>query len=155
MGVPTIRPITPQDEAAARRFFARLSPRTRHLRFHQWESALDDELIHFFTHIDHDRHVAFVCEHEGEIVGEARYVATPDGESGELGIVVADDWRHTGIAQSLMRALIEAARAHGLRSIEGLVLSDNGDMVDFVMTFGFEIHILPEEPATVRVVKRL
>lgn len=69
--------------------------------------------------------------------------------------MVADDWRHTGIAQGLMGALIEAARAHGLRSIERLVLSDNADMLGFVKTFGLEIHALSEEPATVRVVKRL
>ena len=49
----TIRPVRVQDEAAERRFFSR-------------------------THIDQHRHAAFVCEHRGEIVGEARYVANPD-----------------------------------------------------------------------------
>lgn len=151
----SIRPITPLDEAAERRFFARLTPRTRWLRFHQGDSAINEGLIHFFTHVDQDRHAAFVAEHEGEIVGEARYVANPDAQSCELGIVVADDWHHTGIAQRLMQALIEAARAHGFRTIEGLVLAGNLDMLDFVKEIGFDVHAIPEQPATVRVVKRL
>jgi acetyltransferase len=52
-----IRPVTPQDEPAERRFFAGLSARTRHLRFHKRADAIDDALIHFYTHIDHDRHM--------------------------------------------------------------------------------------------------
>ncbi len=150
-----IRPVQVGDEAAERRFFARLSPRTRRLRFHDWSNVVSDGLIHFYTHVDQDRHAAFVCEHEGEIVGEARYVANPDGKSCELGIVVADDWHHTGIAQRLMAALTDAARAHGFRTMEGLVLAENTDMLDFVKDLGFEVHPMPQQPATVRVVKRL
>ena len=151
----TIRPVTPQDEPGARRFLARLSPRTRRLRFHDAAGVQNSALAHFHTHVDQDRHAAFVCEHHGEIVGEARYVANPGGRSCELGIVVADDWRHTGIAQRLMDALIDAARAHGFCTIEGLVLSENADMLDFVKTFGFEVELMPRQPATVRVTRRL
>lgn len=150
-----IRPITPQDEAREKRFFAKLSPRTRRLRFHEQGNAVGEDLIRFYTHVDQDRHAAFVAEHQGDIVGEARYVANPDGLSCELGIVVADDWHHTGVAQRLMAALVEAARAHGYRSIEGLVLAENADMLDFVKRLDFEVHTIPEQPETVRVVKRL
>jgi len=151
----TIRPVTAQDEPGERRFLARLSPRTRRLRFHNAAGVVNGALAHFHTHVDQDRHAAFVCEHDGEIVGEARYLANPGGSSCELGIVVADDWHHTGIAQRLMDALIGAARAHGLRTIEGLVLSENADMLEFVKTFGFEAELMPQQPATVRVIKRL
>ena len=96
-----------------------------------------------------------MCEHEGRIIGDARYVGNPGGSSCELGIVVADDWHHTGVAQLLMEAIVAAARAHGFSTLEGLVLADNGDMLDFVNTFGFEVQRTPEDPATVRVVKRL
>lgn len=150
-----IRPVAPEDEPAERRFFARLSPQTRRLRFHNSVSVVNDGLIHFYTHIDHDRHIALVCEHDGEIVGDARCVAHPAAVSCELGIVVADDWHHTGIAQLLMSALIDAAHAHGLCTIEGLVLRDNTDMLDFVRTFGFEVLPVPEDIVTVRVVKWL
>ena len=150
-----LRPVAPADEAAERAFFTGLSPETKRRRFHHWPVLVDDGLFHFYTHIDHRRHEAFVCEHDGRIVGDARYVANPGRSSCELGIVVADDWHHTGVAQLLMEAVVAAARAHGFSTLEGLVLADNSDMLDFVKSFGFEVQAAPEEPARVRVVKRL
>lgn len=150
-----IRPVRPEDEAAEREFFAALSPQTRRLRFQQFTAAITDELMRFYTHIDYDRHMAFVCEADGRIVGEARYVANPGTRSCELGIVVADDWHHTGIAQLLIDALMQAAHARGFETLEGLVLAENRDMLDFVRELGFEVEPMPLEPTLVRVVKRL
>jgi hypothetical protein len=35
------------------------------------------------------------------------------------------------------------------------VLNENADMLDFAKTFGFEAQVVPQEPAKVRIVKRL
>jgi acetyltransferase len=151
----TIRPIRPDDEPAERVFFDRLSGETKQARFMKFVQSVNEKLIHFFTHIDYDRHMAFVCEHEGRLVGEARYVANPDGRSCEFGVVIADDWRKSGIAGLLMQALIEAACARGFDTMEGLVLRDNRAMLRFVRALGFEAAPEPYEPTTVRAVKRL
>ncbi len=151
----TIRPVRTQDAAAEREFFAHLSPETRHLRFQRFAGAVTDELMRFYTHIDYDRHMAFVCEAGGRLVGEARYVANPGTRTCELGIVVADDWHHTGIAQLLLEALMRAARARGFETMAGLVLAENRDMLDFVRELGFAAHPIAEEPTLVRVTKRL
>ena len=151
----TIRPVRPEDEPGKRAFFERLSEETKRLRFHAFAQPLNDTLIHFYTHIDYDRHMAFVCEYQGGIVGEARYVANPDGRSCEFGVVVADDWHGTGIARLLMDALIPAARARGFKTMEGLVLRANGVMLRFVQALGFESEPQCGEPTLVRVVKRL
>jgi acetyltransferase len=151
----TIRPILPQDEAGERRFFERLSPQAKRLRFMKLVHSLNDKLIHFFTHIDYDRHMAFVCEHEGRLVGDARYVAHPGGRSCEFGVVIADDWHGSGIAALLLDALIRAAQARGLETMEGLVLRSNAPMLRFAEDLGFEVAPEPREPSMVRVVKRL
>ncbi len=150
-----IRPVQPADEAAEREFFAALSEETRHRRFQRFTGAITDDLMRFYTQIDYDRHMAFVCEADGRIVGEARYVASPGTRICELGIVVADDWHHTGIAQLLLDALMRAAHARGFEAMEGLVLAGNRDMLDFVTDLGFEIEPMAQEPALVRVVKKL
>lgn len=150
-----IRPIRPQDEPGEHDFFDQLSQETRRLRFLKMVEAVNDKLIHFFTHIDYDRHMAFVCEHDGRLVGEARYVANPDGRSCEFGVVIADEWHHSGIAALLMDALLDAARSHGFETIEGLVLGSNRSMLHFVKTLGFDVQRQPYEPTMVRVVKRL
>ena len=151
----TIRPIRPEDEPGERAFFDCLSGETKTLRFMKYVKAISDKLIHFFTHIDYDRHMAFVCEHEGRLVGEARYVANPGGNSCEFGVVIADDWHKSGIAGLLMDALIHAAQAAGFETIEGLVLRENRAMLRFVRALGFELQPEPYEPTMVRVVKKL
>jgi acetyltransferase len=90
-----------------------------------------------------------------ELVGEARYVVNPAGDSCEFGIVIADAWHRSGIAGLLMDALIAAARERGLRRMEGLVLTSNFAMLRFARGLGFETSITPEDPTVTRIVKTL
>jgi acetyltransferase len=154
-----IRPIRAADEPRERVFFEQLSGESRQQRFMKFVHAVTDKLIHFFTHIDYDRHMAFVCEAtvEGqpELVGEARYVANPDGRSCEFAVVIADAWHKSGIAGLLMEALIRAAQASGFRTMEGLVLRENRDMLRFVKALGFKATPDPMEPTMARVEKKL
>jgi L-amino acid N-acyltransferase YncA len=100
--------------------------------------------------------MAFVCEAEGgELVGEARYVANADARSCEFGVVVADAWRHSGVARLLMDALIRAAQARKLETMDGLVLSENQDMLRFAKLLGFELSPDAVKPALVRVTRKL
>ena len=151
----TIRPIRAEDEPAERQFFDRLSGEAKTLRFMKFVKAVNEKLIHFFTHIDYDRHMAFVAEHAGRLVGEARYVANPGGQTCEFGVVIADDWHGSGIAGLLMEALIAAAKARGFDTVEGLVLRDNAVMLAFARDLGFELEPEPREPTLVRVVRKL
>ncbi len=150
-----IRPVRPDDEAALRAFYDGLSPAARHMRFQRFTGAVTDELIRFYAGADQRSHIAVVGEDGGRIAGDARCIANPGSRSCELGIVVADDWRHSGLAQQLMTALEQAARAAGFHTIEGLVLAENRDMLDFVSELGFEACGAPEDPELVRVTKRL
>lgn len=150
-----IRPVRPDDAAAEWMFFSGLSESTRRLRFQHFSGTVNEALVRFYTQIDYHRHMAFVCEHEGRIVGDARYVANPHARSCELGIVVADDWHHTGVAQLLLDALVRFARARCFETLEGLVLAENADMLDFVREQGFEVGPAAQDPSLVRVVRRL
>ncbi|MGQ0544191.1 MAG: GNAT family N-acetyltransferase [Betaproteobacteria bacterium] len=155
-----IRPIRADDAPSEQQFLDRLSGDTRRRRFMKYAGSVNGALVHFFTHIDYDRHMAFVCEAsidgEPQLVGDARYVANPGGASCEFGIVVADDWHHSGIARLLMTALIRAARERGFETMEGLVMSDNADMLGFVRALGFEVSEAPKQaPPVVRVAKKL
>lgn len=152
----TIRPIRAGDEAAEKRFLEQLSGESQRLRFLNYVQAPGERLAHFFTHIDYDRHMAFVCETEGgELVGEARYVANADGRSCEFGVVVAEQWRHGGVAQLLMDALIRAAQARKLETMAGLVFADNEEMLKFANALEFELAPDPVKPALVRVTRKL
>lgn len=155
----TIRPVRPGDEAGERDFLNGMSEDSRYLRFQKWVNAPSDRLIHFLIDIDYDRHMAFVCSvpHAGgeKLVGDARYVVNPDSKGCEFGIVIADSWHKTGIAGLLMEALIRTARERGLAIMEGVVLSRNAEMIRFARGLGFDVQPVPDDPTTVRIVKKL
>jgi len=155
----TIRHIRPNDFTRERRFLETLSGESRYLRFQHWVAAPSEKLVHFLTDIDHERHVAFVCTVAAgdaeEVVGEARYVVNPDRTTCEFGVVISDDWHHTGIAGLLMEAIISSARAHGLKRMEGHVLAANATMLRFARGLGFRVETPADDPTTRRIVKTL
>jgi|RhiMethySRZTD1v2_1073278.scaffolds.fasta_scaffold23724_6 acetyltransferase len=150
-----IRPIRADDETEEQRFFAGLSDEAKSMRFMKFVGALNERLIHSFSHVDYEARMAFVCEHKGRIVGEARYSALPYERSCDFGIVIADDWHRSGIAGLLMDALIRQARAQGFDTMEGMVLRLNHPMLKFVRALGFELLPLPLDPTLVQVLKSL
>ncbi len=155
----TIRPVRPADGAREHDFLNQLSRESWHLRFHEFLAAPSDRLVQFFTHIDYDQHMAFVCAaprgDTEELVGDARYMVSPDGKSCDFGIVIADAWHETGIGSLLMEALIRAARERGLATMEGIVLASNVTMLRFARASGFEVRSVPQDPAKRRIVKKL
>ena len=135
-----LRRIRPDDAAALQAFVRALSPVSRRLRFHAALNELTESALQELTRVDQRAHVAFVLtttESTERIVGEARYVVSCDQETAEFGIAVAEGFRGRGLAERLLAALIDAARAAGLRWLVGDVLADNARMLAFVRRCGF------------------
>jgi len=150
-----LRQIRPDDAAALQGFVRALSPASRRLRFHVAMNELPEATLRALTCVDHREHVAFVvtvaeCGTE-RIVGEARYAVSGDGETAEFGIAVADAFRGEGLAERLLAALIDAARAAGLRWLVGEVLAGNARMLAFVRRCGFAATTRGVESGLVRV----
>jgi acetyltransferase len=154
-----IRPVRAEDEAGERSFFARLCAEARRMRFMKFVAEVSDRLLRDFTHVDYAERMAFVCEATVDgvprIVGEARYYAIPRSTSCDFGIVIADEWRRSGIAGLLMNALMRHASTQGFETMEGMVLRENRSMLRFVRALGFEVSPLADEPTLVRVCKKL
>jgi acetyltransferase len=144
-----IRPIRPDDAELEQAFVQSLSADSRYLRFMNTIRELSPAQLTRMTQIDYDREMAFIAltEHEGEMIeiGVARYAINPDGESCEFAIVVGDNWQGRGLARRLMGVLIDAARARGLKYMNGDFLAENTRMIKFVSTLGFVISSHPED----------
>ena len=78
-------------------------------------------------------------------IGVVRYATSPDGESCEFAIVVADDWQGKGLARRLMGILIDTAGSSGLRYMRGDFLAENTRMLAFVASLGFVLSAHPED----------
>ncbi len=153
-GTPaTIRPIRPDDSGMEQEFVRHLSDDSRYFRFMGSVRELQSKKLKFFTEIDYDRHMAFVAtiapEGKELEIGVARYVATETPGSCEFAIAVDDAWQGSGVAGLLMISLQNAAREHGFKTMEGIVLACNHKMLKFARQLGFKCHREPGEADTV------
>ncbi|MDQ2091107.1 bifunctional acetate--CoA ligase family protein/GNAT family N-acetyltransferase [Marimonas arenosa] len=155
----TIRPIRPEDAESEAGFVRDLSPQAKRFRFMGTINELSPEMLARFTQIDYRAEMALVAlvgeEGAQEQIGVARYAINPDRRSCEFAIVVSDKVQHQGIGTRLMKALMEAARDHGLAVIEGTVLKENGPMLHLMEELGFTIERAPEDPEIMAVHREL
>jgi len=153
-----IRPMRPEDADMEREFVRELSAESKYFRFMQSINELTPEMLVRFTQLDYDREMALVAQirredNRRQIIGVARYSINPDQRSCEFALVVSDHWHQHGIGSRLMDELFEAARARGIRVMEGEVLGDNQRMLSLTRELGFAIRVSPEDPS-IRIVER-
>lgn len=120
---------------------------------------LSQPMLVRFTQIDYDREMALIAVleedgHEKEL-GVCRYVASHDGQTCEFALVVADEWQKKGIGNKLMNCLFDAARARGIKLMQGEVLATNRSMLELVRRLGFEVSTSEEDASIKWIVKRL
>lgn len=149
-----IRPIKVDDADIEQDFVRHLSKESRYYRFMHQTLELTPQELDYFTHVDYDRHMAFVAtvSRDGaeRQIGVARYIAEPNGDSCEFAIAVDDDWQGTGVAGMLMAALMDAARGRGFKTMVGLVMATNHKMLKFARQLGFTLRRNEDDPQTVR-----
>jgi len=154
-----MRPIRPEDARIEDDFVRNLSPESKYFRFMRALHELTPEMLVRFTQIDYHREMAFIAttEIDGKEVEVAvgRYVTNPDGDSCEYALVVDDKWKRKGIGSRIMRGLMEVAKARGLRTMEGEILSDNANMLSLARKLGFTIRSIEDDPGVQKAVKVL
>ncbi|WP_326539445.1 GNAT family N-acetyltransferase [Pseudorhodoferax sp.] len=154
---PVIRRVHLPDAQTMHDFVLRLSRASRRSRFHGAVNDVSATFLRGLVSADGERHAAWVACMWGpdgeEIVGEAAWVlAQEDERSAEFAISVRDDWQGRGVADALMRTLVDGAEKAGLRQIHGDVLQGNARMLAFLQRHGMDAVYsdAPLEPGVVR-----
>ena len=145
-----IRPVQGTDAPLLADGFARLSARSRQMRFLGTKNELTPAELRYFTEIDHHNHEALgaVDRADGRGVGVARYVrSAQDAQSAEIAVTVVDEWQGRGLGAELVAQLSERAREEGIRRFTTLVAADNAAVAGLARTFGAEL--VRRESATV------
>lgn len=151
--VLTIRRESPEDAAGIAALYDRLSAVDTYSRFFAGQRP-PDRFVARMTGVFERGGVGLVAAFdEGpgreRIVGEAAYERLPDGD-GELGITVDVDFRGW-LGPYLLDALVEQARARGVRNIQAEVLVTNQRMLSLLRTRGVAVLDHRYSPSTVRV----
>jgi RimJ/RimL family protein N-acetyltransferase len=147
----TLRPVLPQDGPLLGDLVNRLSPEARGQRFHGGVHHLTESRLAEMTHVDYQRHVAFVIAtghgaHE-QVLADARYYLDTDEQhsSAEFALMVDDRWQHIGLGTRAMLALIGAASDAGLHWLHGDVLAHNRRMLALMRRCQFCVTPDPED----------
>jgi RimJ/RimL family protein N-acetyltransferase len=139
-----IRPVRAEDKALILEAFARLSSRSRYLRFFAPLHDLSEPMLTALTLADPDHFawVALACEGDHEAVaGVARYVRLKDPHSAELALTVVDAYQGRGIGHLLLDALVLEAVQAGLSRFEGEILGDNLAIRAVLAAAGARLHL--------------
>lgn len=147
-GTPAdIRPVTPEDAPLLVEGFSHLSEESRYRRFLDAIKQLTPQQVHYLTHADGYRHIAWGVTVDDPADGHPIGVAIArcvrdehDPELAEFAIAVADEWQKRGVGTMLALVVADRAYRAGIRRIKGLMLAENrgafalmsqlGDLVD-------------------------
>jgi acetyltransferase len=151
-----IRPIEPGDVRRNAEFLEALSPPSKHFLFLGGVARLSDEELERLCDPDHAHDMAFVAlaaDSEGREsprqVGICRYAGADADRGAEISVAVADDWQHRGLGKTLLRRLIDYARAHGVTRLYSMDSAANDRMRKLGADLGFSERRDPDDRSQV------
>ena len=144
-----IRPIRPEDEPKLIDFQAKLSEDSIYLRYFrafQLSSRVEHERLVRMCHVDYDRTIALVVEHENPDTGESEIVANgrltrlPNPQEAEFAMLVRDDFQGQGLGTIMLKRLLQFGRDEGLERVEAYMLGANKGMITVCKKLGFSFE---------------
>ena len=134
-----LRLIRPDDEPRLVALHERLSAQTAYQRFFTAMRRLPTNWAHYFANVDYRTRLALVIERPDvggpELIAVGRYDATADASVAEVAFVVQDGWQGKGFGRLLLRELLAAAEARGIRRFRAHVLADNHRMLRLITRY--------------------
>ena len=101
-----------------------------------------------FTQNDYDRELglAAIGAPPGPevMMGVGRLVMTPERETAEFAVIIADPWHGKGLGEKLIAEVIKIAKDYGVKLLWGEILACNEPMLGLVRKLGFTVKD-PEE----------
>jgi RimJ/RimL family protein N-acetyltransferase len=137
-----IRQVRATDAPLLADGFARLSARSRQMRFLGPKKTLSAAELRYLTDVDHHDHEAIgaLSPADGRGVGIARYIRDPDDpRAAEIAVTIADDWQGRGLGGELVARLSDRARRAGICRFTATVSADNVAMTGLLWKMGAEL----------------
>jgi acetyltransferase len=142
-----IRPLTVADAAFYPDFLHDVTADDLRLRFFAPMREVSHDLIDKLIHYDPVHAMAFVAiaEASGKMLGVVRLHDDAEGKNGEFAILLRSHLKGHGLGWLMMKHMIANAKAKGLKTVRGQVLTENVTMLQMCGELGFHIADDPEE----------
>jgi len=139
-----LRSVKISDEPLLKDFFYALSDQTTYRRFISARRDMPHERLQEFAVIDYTREMVILAliagEGKEEILGIAQYGIDDVTHTGEVGVVVRDDFQGRGIGTELLSYLTYLAKRQGLLGFTAEVLVENRPMMSLFEKMGFDLE---------------
>jgi acetyltransferase len=157
-----LRRVTPADVAPLNVFLYRLSDRSRRMRYMTGQPCSPK-----FVRAEVARMVAGTAGRSvtllatdprggpGEVAGIAELICDRENATGELALVVMDDFQRRGLGGALLRQLLQLAQERGLADVHGDMYAENRPMQRLLQSLGVpytasihsgEMHVIVRVP---------
>jgi RimJ/RimL family protein N-acetyltransferase len=137
-----IRPVRAADAPLLADGFARLSARSRRMRFLGDKKTLSLSELRFLTEVDHHDHEALAALNPADErgVGIARYIRdAEDPKAAEVAVTIADGWQGRGLGTELLARLAARAREEGIQRFTATASVDNAAVARLLRNMGAEL----------------
>ena len=136
-----IRQARRSDAQLLQVFIRGLSAASRYERFFLAYRELPPGLLERIVEADPQHGVALLAlaacaDASVAVVGLAQYGVDSGGDAAEVGVVVGERWRRTGLATRMLLDLTEFATANGLERVQAEMLRENTAALKLAATFG-------------------
>jgi RimJ/RimL family protein N-acetyltransferase len=146
-----IRPIEPGDRALLSEGFARLSPRSRQLRFLAAKPSLSPKELAYLTDVDHRDREALVAlsTTDGRGIGVARYTRDPNNrQAADVAVTVIDEWHRQGVGAELVNRLVTRAQDEGISRFTALIANENVACIRLMKSLKLDLTVLERDLQT-------
>ncbi len=148
VGLFKVRAIKHSDTPLFKALFATLSPISIYMRFFSPLKQLSDDMLARLTQIDYNKQIALAAvqahEHQEKMIGVARVIETVNAQHAEFAVLVSDSLQGKGIGACLLLRCLAIARLRDIKTIYGLVLAENTQMLALARKFNFKVRRVPQ-----------
>lgn len=146
----TVRPIRSADAPRLADAFDRLSEASRHHRFLAAKKELSAAELRHLTVVDHHAHEAMIAiDVDGDAIGVARYVRSPQHpRRAEVAVTVIDEWHRRGLGRALLERLAERAGTTGVGTFTALIGTGNAAALALIRGFGGSVETVQRDADT-------
>ncbi|HEY6906399.1 MAG TPA: GNAT family N-acetyltransferase, partial [Ignavibacteriaceae bacterium] len=138
------RPAVPADIPKVESFMSRVSRESLRMRFMAAVAQVPSDIIKQMCSGDLKNSASLIAltgdDDDAVIVGLGNYIATVNGQTAEIALLIEDDYQGRGIGTLLLERLAGLAAANGFSEFEAEVLPDNQQMMNVFKNSGFERH---------------
>ena len=158
----TLRPIRPDDEPLMKEFHETLSDRTVYMRYFcslSLKSRVAHERLVRICHVDGDREIALVADHEDratglhQILAVGRLMRLRAENQAEVAILVSDQYQKQNLGIELLRRVVQIARDQKLNRVCAELLRDNLAMQVILRKLGFRFRLQRDSPSVTAVLE--